>query len=67
MSGGDCRRVVVDRVLGRGAFSTVYEALVEPDRERIALKIVHLPDIAGDRKTVRDCVNEINNLKVGMV
>jgi len=60
-----CRRVVFDRVLGKGTFSTVYRALVEPDNEHIALKIVHLRDIVNDHKTVQDCVNEISNLKVG--
>lgn len=61
------RRVVLDRVLGKGAFSTVYMALVEPNDERIALKIVHLRDITDDAKTVRDCVNEISHLKVGSI
>ncbi|XP_060860273.1 serine/threonine-protein kinase nekl-3-like isoform X3 [Metopolophium dirhodum] len=60
-----CRRVVFDRVLGKGAFSTVYRALVEPENEHIALKIVHLRNIVNDLKTVQDCVNEISNLKVG--
>lgn len=62
--GGVGRRVVFDRVLGKGTFSTVYRALVEPDDRHIALKIVHLRDIIGDPKTVRDCINEINHLKV---
>lgn len=56
------RRVVLDQVLGKGAFSIVYKALVKPEHEHIALKIVHLKD--NDRKTVQDCINEINNLKV---
>ncbi|KAF0772921.1 serine/threonine-protein kinase nekl-3-like isoform X1 [Aphis craccivora] len=58
-----CRRVIFDRVLGKGAFSTVYKALVQPDNEHIALKIVHLRNIVNDLKTVQDCVNEISNLK----
>jgi len=60
-----CRRVVFDRVLGKGTFSTVYRALVEPDNKHIALKIVHMQGIVNDLKTVQDCVNEISNLKVG--
>lgn len=58
------RRVVFDRVLGKGAFSTVYRALMEPGRQRIAMKIVHLREINDDKKTVQDCVNEISHLKV---
>lgn len=67
MSGDDVRRrVVFDRVLGKGAFSTVFRALVKPDDQHIALKIVNLQDIIGDQKTVRDCINEINHLKVSV-
>lgn len=62
-----CRRVIFDRVLGKGTFSTVYKALVEPDNKHIALKIVHLRNIVKDFKTVQDCVNEISNLKVGIL
>lgn len=58
-------RVILDRVLGKGTFSTVYEALVVPGNKRIALKIVHLSAIIDDRKTVNDCINEIHVLKVG--
>ncbi|CAH1731402.1 unnamed protein product [Aphis gossypii] len=58
-----CRRVIFDRVLGKGTFSTVYKALVQPDNEHIALKIVHLRNIVNDLKTVQDCVNEISILK----
>ncbi|VVC45582.1 Hypothetical protein CINCED_3A024076 [Cinara cedri] len=72
---GSSRRVVLDRVLGKGAFSTVYRALVEPDRKYIALKIVHFggcgdgdgddddDDVWKTAATVQDCLNEINNLK----
>lgn len=67
MSGDDVRRrVVFDRVLGKGTFSTVFRALVKPDDQHIALKIVNLQDIIGDQKTVRDCINEINHLKVSV-
>jgi len=60
----DGQRVVLEQVLGKGTFSTVYRALVVPGDRRIALKIVHLRDVVHDRKTLRDCVNEVHNLKV---
>jgi len=53
-------------MLGKGTFSTVYEASMVPGDKRIALKIVRLSDAAGDRETVQDCINEINNLKVSV-
>lgn len=65
MDGVRGRRVVFDRVLGKGAFSTVYRALVEPDCRYIALKIVHSLGTADRHDTkVLNCLSEINNLKV---
>lgn len=57
---------VVEKCIGKGSFSAVFQVRNVKNNRRYALKKVFVEDIVDD-KAKADCFNEVNLLQVGIL